>query len=183
MGCTHAMWMAELAPESVLSLTSEAGECMARGADTRRTQTPRAVAAQERGMQEGVWDHDPDVWAGWPAYQWSPNKWWATPTYASQIMYKRYVKNFPYNRNAHRDEMLEAAKTLLVPTTALIGDRDEVQKISVLKYWKRDMPQARLVIVAGAIHDIQNSQPEQFVELLKACSVDPQPNKPRCPND
>jgi pimeloyl-ACP methyl ester carboxylesterase len=98
-------------------------------------------------------------------------------------MYKRYVKNFPYNRNTHRDEMLQKAKTLLVPTTVMNGDRDEVQKISVLKYWKRDMPQARVVIVAGAIHDIQNSQPEQFVELLKACSLDPQPHKPRCPND
>jgi hypothetical protein len=31
-----------------------------------------------------------------------------------------------------------------VPITNLIGDRDEVQKINVLKYWKRDMPQARL---------------------------------------
>jgi hypothetical protein len=56
-------------------------------------------------------------------------------------------------------------------------------KTNVATYWKKYMPQARFAVVAGAIHDIQNSQPEQFVELFKACALDPSPSKPMCPAD
>ena len=98
-------------------------------------------------------------------------------------MYRRFVKNFPYNTNVHRDEEIAAAKDVKVRTTEMVGDRDEVMKTSVATYWKKYMPQAKFVIVAGSIHDIQNSQPEQFVELFKACSIDESPSRLMCPGD
>jgi pimeloyl-ACP methyl ester carboxylesterase len=182
MGCVHAMFAAEQFPTRVLSLTFEGGECFTRPQD-RRTQTPRAVAAQKAAVDGKGWDNDYSIWAGWPAYQWSPNKWWQTPSFQARLMKRRYIDNFPYTRNAHRDEMVAGAKALSMPAVDMVGDRDEIMKISVAEAWKDKMPQAKIVVVAGAIHDIQNSQPEQFVEIMKACSLDPSPSKLMCPGD
>lgn len=185
MGCNHALWLTEMAPDRVLSLTGEGGECMPRGPETQREQTPRAVAVQQAARKDGAaaWDDDYSIWAGWPAYQWAPNKWWQTPSYQARIMYRRYVKNFPYNHNDHRDDEVAAAKDVKVRTTEMVGDRDEVMKTNVATYWKKYMPRAKFVIVAGSIHDIQNSQPEQFVEIFKACSLDDSPSRLMCPGD
>jgi hypothetical protein len=38
-------------------------------------------------------------------------------------------------------------------------------------------------LVAGGTHDIQNSQPEQFVEIMKACALDSSPSRLMCPGD
>ncbi|MGI4880895.1 MAG: alpha/beta fold hydrolase [Janthinobacterium lividum] len=183
MGCNHAAWVTLLAPDRVLSFTGEGGECMKRGPETARIQTPRAVQAQKDGQAGKGWDDDYDIWAGWPAFQWAPNKWWQTPSFQARLMYRRYVKNFPYNRNQHRDEMIALMKTVKVPATDLVGDRDEVMQTNVSKYWKQSMPQAKFVVVAGATHDIQNSQPEQFVEIFRACALDPSPSRLMCPGD
>ncbi len=183
MGCNHALWTTLLAPNRVLSFTGEGGECFARGPETGRPQTPRAVQAQRDGQAGKGWNNDYDIWAGWPAFQWAENKWWQTPSFQARLMYRRYVKNFPYNRNTHRAEMIAQAKDVKVHATNMVGDRDEVMQVNVSKYWKESMPQAKFVVVAGATHDIQNSQPEQFVEIFKACSVDPSPNRLMCPGD
>jgi pimeloyl-ACP methyl ester carboxylesterase len=182
MGCNHAMYAAIQFPERVLSLTLEGGECFTRPQD-RRPQTPRAVAAQTAARDGKGFDSDYSIWAGWPAFQWSENKWWQTPSYQARLMQRRYVNNFPYTRNAHRDEMLAGVKNLRMPTIQMVGDRDEIMKISVAQAWKEQMPQAKFAVVAGGTHDLQNSQPEQFVEIMKACSLDPSPSKLMCPGD
>lgn len=182
MGCIHAMWATEQFQERVLSLTLEGGECFTRPED-RRPQTARSVAAENKGRRGEGWDNDYTIWSGWPAYQWAPNKWWQTPAFQARLMYRRYVKNFPYNRNAHMADMLANVKNVKTPTVDMVGDRDEIMKTSVAEAWKKNMPSSKFVIVPGATHDIQNSQPEQFVEIIKACSLDPSPSKLMCPGD
>jgi pimeloyl-ACP methyl ester carboxylesterase len=182
MGCVHAMYAAEQFPDRVLSLTFEGGECFTRPED-RRSQTPRAVAAQNAAVKSGEFDSDYSIWAGWPAYQWAPNKWWQTPSFQARLMKRRYVNNFPHLAFAPTDDMVAAAKNLTMPTIDMVGDRDEIMKISVAQAWKKQMPQAKVAVVAGATHDIQNSQPEEFVEIMKACSLDPTPSKLMCPGD
>ncbi|MGI4880902.1 MAG: alpha/beta fold hydrolase [Janthinobacterium lividum] len=182
MGCIHAMYAAEAFPDRVLSLTFEGGECFTRPED-RRIQTPRAVAAQDTAAKGGTFDDDYSIWAGWPAYQWAPNKWWQTPSFQARLMRRRYVNNFPHLQFGPRDDMILGAKALRMPTLDMVGDRDEIMKMSVAQAWKQHMPQARVAVVAGATHDIQNSQPEQFVEIMKACSLDPSPSKLMCPGD
>lgn len=182
MGCYHAMFAAIQFPDRVQSLTLEGGECFTRPQD-RRPQTPRAVEAQRAATEGKGFNSDYSIWAGWPAYQWHENKWWQTPSYQARLMQRRYVNNFPYTRNAHRNEMLAAVKNLKMPTIDLVGDRDEIMKVSVAQAWKEQMPQAKFAIVAGGTHDLQNTQPEQFVELMKACSLDPSPSKLMCPGD
>jgi pimeloyl-ACP methyl ester carboxylesterase len=182
MGCNHAMYAAIQFPERVLSLTLEGGECFTRPQD-RRPQTPRAVEAQRAATEGKGFNSDYSIWAGWPAFQWSENKWWQTPSYQARLMQRRYVNNFPYTRNAHRNEMLAGVKNLTMPTIQMVGDRDEIMKVSVAQAWKEQMPQSKFAIVAGGTHDLQNSQPEQFVEIMKACSLDPSPSKLMCPGD
>jgi pimeloyl-ACP methyl ester carboxylesterase len=180
-GCNIGMMMAQQAPGRVLSITFEGGECFTRDVD-RRGQTPRAVAAQRASnMGSGVFDNDYSIWQAWPAYQWSENKWWQTPAFQNRLMRRRYTKVYP--TNLHRDEMVAAAKDMKMPVVDLVGDRDEIMKISVAQAWKLNMPQAKFVVVAGGTHDIQNSQPEQFVEIMKACSLDTSPSKLMCPGD
>jgi pimeloyl-ACP methyl ester carboxylesterase len=182
MGCNHAMYAAIQFPARVLSLTLEGGECFTRPQD-RRPQTARAVEAQTAARDGKGFNSDYSIWAGWPAYQWHENKWWQTPSYQARLMQRRYVNNFPYTRNAHRDEMLAGVKNLRMPTIDMVGDRDEIMKISVAQAWKEQMPQAKFAVVAGGTHDLQNTQPEQFVEIMKACSLDPSPSKLMCPGD
>jgi pimeloyl-ACP methyl ester carboxylesterase len=178
-GCNTALWMTELYPERVLSLTSEGGECFTRPED-RRTQTARAQTAQAAARQ-GIWETDYSIWAGWPAYQWAPNKWWQTPSYQARLMRRRYVKAM--GTNAARDTMVAQAKGVSVPVIAMVGDRDEIMKMSVAQSWKLNMPQAKFALVAGGTHDIQNSQPEQFVEIIKACALDQSVSRLMCPGD
>jgi pimeloyl-ACP methyl ester carboxylesterase len=188
-GCVHAMLAAEQYPDRVLSLTGEGGECFTRPED-RRQQTARAVAAQDAARAGKGFDDDYSIWAGWPAYQWAPNKWWQTPSYQARLMRRRYVRvNTDGGQNERemmentRADMIAQAATLKVPTVDFLGDRDEIMKMTVAQSWKKNMPQSRFVLVAGGTHDLQNSQPEQFVELLEACSLDTSPSKLRCPAD
>ena len=54
MGCLHALWVTEMAPDRVLSLTGEGGECMPRGPETQREQAPRAAAVQKAALAGGA---------------------------------------------------------------------------------------------------------------------------------
>jgi pimeloyl-ACP methyl ester carboxylesterase len=180
-GCNIGMQMAQMIPDRVISMTFEGGECFTRDVD-RRGQTARAVAAQRASnMGQGVFDSDYSIWQAWPAYQWNENKWWQTPAYQARLMRRRYTKVYP--TNTHKEEMVAAAKNMKIPTVAMVGDRDEIMKISVAQAWKANMPQAKFVVVAGGTHDIQDTEPEQFVEIMKACSLDPSPSKLMCPGD
>lgn len=181
-GCNIALLAAEAQPERILSWTVEGGECFTRDQD-RRGQTARQIAAEKASdMGHGVFDNDYSIWSGWPPYQWNENKWWQTPSFQTRLMRRRYTKEYP--PNAHREEMVAGAKALTSFTTIdMVGDRDEIMKISVAQAWKLNMPQAKVAVVAGGTHDIQNSQPEQFVEIMKACSLDPSPSKLMCPGD
>jgi pimeloyl-ACP methyl ester carboxylesterase len=178
-GCNTALWMVELFPDRVTSFTSEGGECFTHPED-HRVQGPRAIAAQELA-RKGIWETDYSIWAGWPAYQWAPNKWWQTPSFQARLMRRRYVKQM--GTNQFRDQMIADAKSVTIPVIAMVGDRDEIMTQSVGMRWKHDMPQAKFALVAGGTHDIQNSQPEQFVEIMKACALDKSPSRLMCPGD
>jgi pimeloyl-ACP methyl ester carboxylesterase len=178
-GCNTGLWMIEQFPDRVRSFTAEGGECFTRPQD-RRVQTARAQAAQE-AARKGIWETDYSVWAGWPAYQWAPNKWWQTPAYQARLMRRRYVK--AQGTQAFREQMIAQAKDVRIPVIAMVGDRDEIMKMSVAQAWKANMPQAKFALVAGGTHDIQNSQPEQFVEIMKACALDSSPSRLMCPGD
>ncbi len=180
-GCNIGMQMAQMAPDRALSFTGEGGECFTRPED-RRGQTPRAVAAQQASNQgKGVFDPDYELWSGWPAYQWAPNKWWQTPAFQSRLMRRRYTKVPP--PNTHRAEMVAKAAAMTMPVTDLVGDRDEIMKTTVGSAWHAANPKFKFVIVPGGTHDIQNSQPEQFVELIKACSIERLVGGLMCPGD
>ncbi|MGI4880896.1 MAG: alpha/beta fold hydrolase [Janthinobacterium lividum] len=180
-GCNIGMQMAQIAPDRALSFTGEGGECFTRESD-RRGQTARAVAAQKAANRgAGTWDNDYDLWSGWPAYQWAPNKWWQTPAFQARLMERRYMKSGPTHN--HRDEMMAGAKDMKMPITDMVGDRDEIMKTTVAEAWHHYAPQSKFVIVPGGTHDIQNSQPEQFVEVLKACAIERLVGGLMCPGD
>jgi pimeloyl-ACP methyl ester carboxylesterase len=181
VGCFIGMRIGQLIPDRVLSITFEGGECFTRDVD-HRGQAPRAIAAQQASANgKGPWEVDYSVWQTWPAYQWQPNKWWQTPSYQGRLMRRRYTKPWPSNKQ--QAEIVAGAKDMKMPVIAMVGDRDEIMKISVAQAWKKNMPQAKVAVVAGGTHDIQNSQPEAFVEIMEACSLDRSPSKLMCPGD
>jgi pimeloyl-ACP methyl ester carboxylesterase len=96
-------------------------------------------------------------------------------------MRRRYTKTPP--TNTHREEMVAAAKDMKMPVTDMVGDRDEIMKTTVSEAWHKNAPQSKFVIVAGGTHDIQNSQPEQFVEIIKACSIERLVGGLMCPGE
>lgn len=185
-GCKHGLWVTELYPDRVLSFTSEAGECFTRPQDRLgdgRGLTAREMTANKAAFATGEFDDDASIWGAWPQYQWAPNKWWQTPAYQAKLMGRRVIHNAPYGTNIHEAEAKANAHDVKVPVTALVGDRDEIMNVNVGGAWKQYMPQSHFAIVAGATHDIQNSQPEAFVEIIEACALDPSPSKLRCPAD
>jgi pimeloyl-ACP methyl ester carboxylesterase len=185
-GCKHGLWVAELYPDRVLSFTAEAGECFTRPQDRLgdgRGLTARQMQANRTALTTGVFDSDPELWGHWPQYQWVPNKWWQTPAYQAKLMGRRVINNAPHGTNVHEADAKAQAHDLKVPVTALVGDRDEIMNVNVGAAWKEFIPQSHFAIVAGGTHDIQNSQPEAFVEILEACALDASPSKLRCPAD
>jgi len=50
----------------------------------------------------------------------------------------------------------------------MLGDQDELVRPNHLERWLEIAPAAATMLVRGAAHDIQNTEPEQSVEALSA---------------
>lgn len=157
MGGVTALWLAVQFPERVRTLSLEGDMNFVRDEHLVNPESVRILA-------DMVARGDPDA-AGYPRADSHPRKPWMDEEYFRQQMRKR-VPMMQMLTNEHEDELMERMASFDVSTLVLIGDRDELLKTNHLNRWRDVHPAAVTQQIAGAAHDIQNTEPEQLVESL-----------------
>lgn len=159
MGGVAALWLAVQFPERMRSLSLEGGMNFVREEHFVSVENIRQLA-------DMVARNDPDGTAYRRAAP-HPRKPWSDDAFIRGQMRKR-IPMMRMLTNNHETELLARMETFTVPTLALLGDHDELLLPSHLEHWRRLHPAVEAVLVPGAAHDIQNTEPEQLVAALVA---------------
>ena len=70
--------------------------------------------------------------------------------------------------NLHEAELERRVRELSMPILVMLGDHDELLRPHYLNRWRDIGSSAKTLLIAGAAHDIQNTEPERFVDALLA---------------
>jgi len=159
MGGVTALWLAAQFPERVRSLSLEGGMNFVREEHLVSVENVRTLV-------EMVARNDPDG-QGYPRAAPHPRKPWYDDEYFRAQMRKR-IPMMRMLTNLHEAELERRVPGLSLPILVLLGDRDELLRPAYLKRWRDISPTARTLLIAGAAHDIQNTEPEQLVDALSA---------------
>lgn len=159
MGGVTALWIATQYPERVRTLSLEGDMAFVREADLVNPENLKALAnTVARNNPEGT---------GYPRAANHPRKQWINDEYTVSQMQKR-ISMMRMLTNAHECELEQRMTCFKVPTLVLLGDNDELLNSSHLDRWRELLPDVETLLVAGAAHDIQNTEPEQLVKALHA---------------
>jgi pimeloyl-ACP methyl ester carboxylesterase len=159
MGGVTALWLAMQFPERVRSLSVEGGMNFVREEHLVSIENVKALAA-------AVARNDPDG-TGYPRAAPHPRKPWADEQYFRTQMRKR-IPMMRRVTHLHEPEIERRMSELSLPVLVLLGDQDELLRPNHLERWREINPAAKTLLIAGAAHDIQNTQPEQLVDALRA---------------
>jgi pimeloyl-ACP methyl ester carboxylesterase len=154
MGGVTALWLAVQFPSRVRSLSIEGGMNFVRECDFISMESIRV-------LERMVAEQNPDG-EGYPRAAPHPRKPWLNAEFFRNQMRKR----LPMMRlvtNSHEEELRVRLKEFEVPTLVLLGDRDELLRPSHLERWREVLPSAQTQLISGGAHDLQNTEPEQFV--------------------
>lgn len=158
MGGVTAMWIALQFPQRVRSLSVEGGMNFVGEEHLVSPENAKVLAEMvARGDPEGT---------GYPRAAPHPRKPWADDDYIRGQMRKR-IPMMRMLTNAHEAEAEIRLRRSKVPLLVLLGDADELVKPAHLDRWGAIRPDARLMLVEGGAHDIQNTEPERFVAALR----------------
>lgn len=157
MGGVTALWLAAQFPDRILSLSIEGGMNFVRQSDLV---SPEKV----RVLEQMVETQNPDG-VGYPKAVPHPRKPWSDAAFIRGQM----IKRLPMMRmvtNLHESDLATRITRLQVPILALLGEHDELLRPSHLERWKEIHPDVETLLVSGAAHDIQNTEPEQLVAAV-----------------
>jgi pimeloyl-ACP methyl ester carboxylesterase len=65
-------------------------------------------------------------------------------------------------------DLTDRLGSVVAPTLLVFGDRDLVAPVAVGKFLLERLPSARLEVVAGATHDLEEEQPDLLASLIEA---------------
>jgi pimeloyl-ACP methyl ester carboxylesterase len=158
MGGVSALWLAAQCPARVRCVSTEGGMNFVREEDLVSPENIRILAEMvSRGDPEGT---------GYPRAKPHPRKPWADDAYIREQM-RRRIPMMQMVTNRHETELSELMRSTPVPILAALGDQDELLRPNHLDTWSEVLPEASTVIVPGAAHDIQNTEPEALVSALQ----------------
>ena len=159
MGGVTALWLATQFPQRVRSLSLEGGMNFVREDNLVSLENAKALA-------DMVARNDPEG-TGYPRAVPHPRKPWSDDAYIRAQMRKR-IPMMRMLTHVHAGELERRMSEITLPILVLLGDKDEIVRPNHLDRWREIHPAARTLLVAGAAHDIQNTEPEQLVEALSA---------------
>lgn len=165
LGGTNALWVAVDRPNKVSALIMEGPMAFVQPKDMHVT--PEQGAAMQKRPAGGPGTSAAPI--VYPVPEGYGRKTWATPQYVAEQM-RRRMRMFAHVANDPADakELAAKARELKVPALVLVGTKDEIIKPSVEESWKQNMPEATFKLISDGTHDIQNTQPEAFVENVTA---------------
>ncbi|MEQ6335697.1 alpha/beta hydrolase [Sphingobium sp. MK2] len=159
MGCTNAMWIAEQFPDRVQSLVLEGPMLFYRSEDLANPDEGPIIA-----LRNGA--PPPDV-SAYPAPPAHPNKPWATADFFREQMKKRF-KMFRWTDHPADNRAIERfANATVIPITLALGTQDEILKPCYADRFAEVVPSARITMIEGGTHDLQNTAPLAFVNVVK----------------
>ncbi len=162
MGGTNAFWLAAQFPERVKSMILEAPMLFP------RTQEDLVNPDGQKMIDALVAGAPPPDMSGYPGPPPHPMKPWSTTEFFREQMNRRF-KMMAKSDHAYDDPTLrDFAKSLTIPTTMLMGTEDEIYKPVYAERFKEIVPSATVTFVKAATHDIQNTAPEAFVEIVSS---------------
>jgi len=165
MGGVTALWLAAQFRERVRSLSLEGGMNFIREENLVSIENIRALAGMiERNDPEGE---------GYPRAAPHPRKPWSDEDYIRGQMRKR-IPMMRMITNLHEAELERRVPELDVPILVLLGDQDELVRPNHLERWRGITLKVKTLLIAGAAHDIQNTEPEQLVDALAALHSTPE---------
>lgn len=157
MGGVTALWLAAQFPHRVRSLSIEGGMNFVR--------EEHLVSIENvRTLREMVARNDPNG-EGYPRAAPHPRKPWYDDEYFRAQMRKR-IPMMRMLTNLHEAELERRVPALSLPILVLLGDHDELLRPDHLNRWREISPAVNTLLIAGAAHDIQNTEPEQLVDAL-----------------
>lgn len=157
MGGVTALWLAVQFPDRVRSLSMEGSMAFVR---EENLVSPENI----RILRDMVERNDPDG-SGYPRAAPHPRKAWSDDSFIRAQMRKR-IPMMRMLTHDHEAELASLMQGFQVPTLVLLGDQDELLRPNHLARWHEVYPRARTQLIAGAAHDIQNTEPEQLVAAL-----------------
>lgn len=157
MGAVTALWWAVQFPERVRSLSLEGGMNFVR--------EEHLVSIENvKTLMEMVARNDPEG-EGYPRAAPHPRKPWYDDAYFRNQMRKR-IPMMRMVTNLHEAVLERRVLELTLPMLVMLGDRDELLRPNHLNRWREIGSTAKTLLIAGAAHDIQNTEPEQLVAAL-----------------
>ncbi|MFF4116224.1 bifunctional 3-(3-hydroxy-phenyl)propionate/3-hydroxycinnamic acid hydroxylase [Streptomyces sp. NPDC001714] len=101
-----------------------------------------------------------------------PNKPWATPGYVAHQMANRMrmIQLTPPDQDA--TEAIAVVRERGIPVLGLLGTDDEVLKPSLEETFRTALPEGEFRLVPGGRHDLQNTAPDEFVDLVETFVTD-----------
>lgn len=158
MGGVNALWIAALRPDRVIALSLEGGMNFAREEHLVSPEAARKLREMvEKGDAEGT---------GYPVAAPHPRKPWADDAFVRHQMRKR-IPMMRMVTNAHEDALERQTRTMRTPILVMLGEHDELLKPNHLDRWYDIAPTASRMLLPNAYHDIQNTEPDQFLHLVR----------------
>ncbi|MGW2890014.1 bifunctional 3-(3-hydroxy-phenyl)propionate/3-hydroxycinnamic acid hydroxylase [Streptomyces griseoruber] len=101
-----------------------------------------------------------------------PNKPWATPGYVTHQMANRMrmIQQTPPDTDA--TEAIAVVRERGIPVLGLLGTDDEIMKPSQEETFRTVLPDGEFRLIPGGWHDLQNTTPEEFVDLVETFVTD-----------
>jgi pimeloyl-ACP methyl ester carboxylesterase len=160
MGCTNAMWLAQQFPHRVRSLVLEGPMLFYRPEDLTNPDEGPILA-----LRNGAPPPDVSAYPGPPPH---PNKPWATSEFFREQMKKRFKMFRWTDHPADQSPLEKFANATDIPITLALGSDDEILKPCYADRFAEVVPAARIARIEGGTHDLQNTAPQAFVEVVKA---------------
>jgi pimeloyl-ACP methyl ester carboxylesterase len=159
MGCTNVMWLAQQFPDRVSSIVLE-GPMLFYRPDDLVNPDERMILA----LRDGAPPPDMSAYPGPPPH---PNKPWSDTAFFREQMNKRF-KMFRWTDHPADNGALERfANETDIPITLALGTNDEILKLCYADRFAQVVPSARIAVIEGGTHDLQNTVPESFVEVVR----------------
>ncbi|MGW1563027.1 bifunctional 3-(3-hydroxy-phenyl)propionate/3-hydroxycinnamic acid hydroxylase [Streptomyces sp. NPDC002144] len=108
--------------------------------------------------------------AGAPAIH--PNKPWATPGYVARQMANRMRMMRMTPPDMEATEAIAVVRERGIPVLGLLGTDDEILKPSQEEVFRTVLPEGDFRLIPGGWHDLQNTTPEEFVDLVETFITD-----------
>ncbi len=153
MGGSNALYVAAALPDRVRGIVLEGGMAPSRPEDLRMPPPPEPGA-----------DAGPE--ASYPIPAIDPRKPWATPEYVAEQMAVRMRMFGWIEPDLQASEAIAAVRQHGIPVLALLGEAEILAPTQELRF-RAELPDADFRFVPEGGHDLQNTVPTAFVDLVE----------------